>query len=200
MKVSEIDSNKIDKNIIKKFFYNIKKEEYESADYIIIYGCHIKEILDERLNHALNILKNKKINKVVLTGGIGIKGDFNESSYMYNCLLNNGINKDNIIIENKSKTTEENNINIVKLLNLNKITKHTKIVIVTHEIHMLRISTHYKKLINNNNIHFYYDYVNNSILSYEKLINNPSMYSLFKEQIEKTQKFISNKTYEDIDI
>ena len=192
MKVSEIDSNKIDKNIIKKFFYNIKKEEYESADYIIIYGCHIKEILDERLNHALNILKNKKINKVVLTGGIGIKGDFNESSYMYNCLLNNGINKDNIIIENKSKTTEENNINIVKLLNLNKITKHTKIVIVTHEIHMLRISTHYKKLINNNNIHFYYDYVNNSILSYEKLINNPSMYSLFKEQIEKTQKFISN--------
>lgn len=200
MKVSEIDSNKIDKNIIKKFFYNIKKEEYESADYIIIYGCHIKEILDERLNHALNILKNKKINKVVLTGGIGIKGDFNESSYMYNCLLNNGINKDNIIIENKSKTTEENNINIVKLLNLNKITKHTKIVIVTHEIHMLRISTHYKKLINNNNIHFYYDYVNNSILSYEKLINNPSMYSLFKEQIEKTQKFISNKIYEDIDI
>lgn len=200
MKVSEIDSNKIDKNIIKKFFYNIKKEEYESADYIIIYGCHIKEILDERLNHALNILKNKKINKVVLTGGIGIKGDFNESSYMYNYLLNNGINKDNIIIENKSKTTEENNINIVKLLNLNKITKPTKIVIVTHEIHMLRISTHYKKLINNNNIHFYYDYVNNSILSYEKLINNPSMYSLFKEQIEKTQKFISNKTYEDIDI
>ena len=192
MKVSEIDSNKIDKNIIKKFFYNIKKEEYESADYIIIYGCHIKEILDERLNHALNILKNKKINKVVLTGGIGIKGDFNESSYMYNYLLNNGINKDNIIIENKSKTTEENNINIVKLLNLNKITKPTKIVIVTHEIHMLRISTHYKKLINNNNIHFYYDYVNNSILSYEKLINNPSMYSLFKEQIEKTQKFISN--------
>ena len=61
MKVSEIDSNKIDKNIIKKFFYNIRKEEYESADYIIIYGCHIKEILDERLNHALNILKNKKI-------------------------------------------------------------------------------------------------------------------------------------------
>lgn len=200
MKVSEIDSNKIDKNIIKKFFYNIKKEEYESADYIIIYGCHIKEILDERLNHALNILKNKKINKVVLTGGIGIKGDFNESSYMYNYLLNNGINKDSIIIEDKSKTTEENNINIVKLLNLNKITKPTKIVIVTHEIHMLRISTHYKKLINNNNIHFYYDYVNNSILSYEKLINNPSMYSLFKEQIEKTQKFISNKTYEDIDI
>ena len=200
MKVSEIDSNKIDKNIIKKFFYNIKKEEYESADYLVIYGCHIKEILDERLNHALNILKNKKINKVVLTGGIGIKGDFNESSYMYNYLLNNGINKDNIIIENKSKTTEENNINIVKLLNLNKITKPTKIVIVTHEIHMLRISTHYKKLINNNNIHFYYDYVNNSILSYEKLINNPSMYSLFKEQIEKTQKFISNKTYEDIDI
>lgn len=200
MKVSEIDSNKIDKNIIKKFFYNIKKEEYESADYLVIYGCHLKEVLNERLNHALNILENKKINKIVLTGGIGSKGDFNESSYMYNYLLNNGINKDNIIIENKSKTTEENNINIVKLLNLNKITKHTKIVIVTHEIHMLRICIHYKKLINNDNIHFYYDYVNNSILSYEKLINNPSMYSLFKEQIEKTQKFISNKTYEDIDI
>ena len=47
MKVSEIDPNKIDKNIIKKFFYNIKKEEYESADYLVIYGCHLKEVLNE---------------------------------------------------------------------------------------------------------------------------------------------------------
>ena len=97
MKLSEVVPNKLDNELIKKIFFSINKEKYDYADYIIIYGCHIKSLLDERLIHALSIIENKKYNKIVLTGGIGISGDFDESEYMYNYLIKKGINKERII-------------------------------------------------------------------------------------------------------
>ena len=81
MKVSFVDSNELNDDLIKKIFFNTEKKQYDYADYLIIYGCHIKTMLDERLNHALAIIKNKKVGKIVLTGGIGVNGNFNESEY-----------------------------------------------------------------------------------------------------------------------
>lgn len=86
MKSSEVDTNSLDNQLIKDIFFNIRKEKYNYADYIIIYGCHIKELLDERLNYALKVLN--KFGKIVLTGGIGTNGIFNESEYMKNYLIN----------------------------------------------------------------------------------------------------------------
>lgn len=116
MKLSEVDTNSLDNELIKMIFFNIKKGKYNYADYIIVYGCHIKELLDERLNYALDVLNNHKFDKVILTGGIGINGNFNESEYMKNYLMHHSIDESKIIIENKSKTTEENNINIMDML------------------------------------------------------------------------------------
>ena len=200
MKLSNIDINNLDNELIKKIFFDIKKEDYDYADYIIIYGCHIKELLDERLNHALEVLKNHEYGKIILTGGIGAKGNFNESEYMMNYLIGHSIDKSKIIIENKSTTTEENNINILNILDMNSINKPTNVVLVTKEFHLMRIILHWSKLINNSNIHFYYDYVNNSFLSYEKVINNPKLLELVKSQVEKTIRFINEGLYKDIDI
>lgn len=200
MKLSQIDPNKIDNNMIKKIFYSVLKENYDYADYIIVYGCHMKQLLDERLNHTLSIVKSKKYNKIVLTGGIGANGDFNESEYMYNYLVNNGVDKDTIIIENKSTTTMENDINILNMLNLNSINKSTNIILVTQEVHMARLILHWKKLINNPNIKFYYDYVDNSITSYENIKNNPDLFNQLKNQAQKTIYFIKEGEYMDVDI
>ena len=200
MKLSKINPDRIDSNLIKKIFFNIPKEEYDYADYIICYGCHIKPLLDERLNHLLSIIKNKKYNKIVLTGGVGVNGDFNESEYMFNYLINNGINKDNIIIENISTTTEENNLNILELLELNSINKKTNIVLVTQEVHMMRIMLHWKKIINNPSINFYYDYVDKTNITYENVINSPELLSIVNNQVKKIIEFIKNGTYIDTDI
>lgn len=200
MKLSEVDTNSLDNELIKMIFFNIKKGKYNYADYIIVYGCHIKELLDERLNYALDVLNNHKFDKVILTGGIGTNGNFNESEYMKNYLMHHSIDESKIIIENKSKTTEENNINIMDMLNLKSIDKPTNVVLITQEIHLLRIILHWSKILKNDNIHFYYDYVENSILSYNKTINNPKLVDLVKAQIEKTKRFINEEKYVDIDI
>lgn len=201
MKVLEIDSNNITNELIKKIFFSTEREEYDAADYLIVYGCHIKELLDERLNRAIDVLKSKKIGKIVLTGGVGVKGDFNESQYMYDFLIKKGIEKERIIIENKSTISEENNINVMNLLDLQNITEPIKIVLVSHEVHMWRLKMHWKKLLKNkNNIHFYYDYVRKTKITYDNVIKDPLYEPFLKEQIDKTKKFVIDGVYEDIDI
>ena len=200
MKVSFVDSNELNDDLIKKIFFNTEKEQYDYADYLIIYGCHIKTMLDERLNHALAIIKNKKVGKIVLTGGIGVNGNFNESEYMLNYLVNNGIDKSMIMVENKSTTTEENNINIMNMLNLKKITEPVNIVLVTQQLHLLRIIMHWNKILDNSNIKFYYDYVEDSNFSYENVIESVELKEILRKQVDKMKKFIDGGIYDDIDI
>ena len=200
MKVSFIDSNKLNDDLIKKIFFNIKKEQYDYADYLIIYGCHIKNMLDERLKHALNIIHNKKVGKIVLTGGIWLNGNFNESEYMLNYLVSNGVDKTKIIVENKSTTTEENNINVMNMLNLKKITEPVNIVLVTQQLHLLRIIMHWNKILDNSNIKFYYDYVDDSIFSYDNVIKNTELKEILRKQVYKMKMFIEKGIYNDIDL
>ena len=136
----------------------IKKEEYVSADYLIIYGCHIKKVLEKRLEHALTIIKTKEIDKIVLTGGVGLLGTYNESKYMQQYLLEKGI-KQELILEDKSRTTVDNNKNIKKVLELEKVDKPITIVLVSQKDHLLRIKKIWEKILQNDNVHFYYDSV-----------------------------------------
>ena len=201
MKLSEINFNDLDEELIDNIFFSVKKKEYDYADYLILYGCHVKELLEKRLNYALKVIKNKSIDKIVLTGGIGIKGDFNESSYMYNYLVKNGINKQKIIIENNSTTTEENNINVINMLNLKNIQRPLSIVFVTQEIHMLRIMLHWKKLMNNSFIKLYYDFVEEERISLnDEVIDGLTLSTLINEQLDKIKSFIKDGTYIDIDV
>ena len=61
MKLTEIHTENITNEIIKTVLFNTPKTYYQEAGCLIIFGCHIKEILMERLNHAIKILKTKKI-------------------------------------------------------------------------------------------------------------------------------------------
>ena len=142
------------------FFYDIIVigcDNMGKIDYLIIYGCHKKNILNKRLNHALKII-NDDIDKIVLTGGIGLFGDYNESEYMKEYLLNKGIDKNKLILEDKSRTTKENNINVINMLNLNN-NKSYNIKLVSNKFHLFRIKRQLKKLIYNKNINFYYEIV-----------------------------------------
>ncbi len=56
---------------------------------------------------------------------------------MCDYLIKNGISGEKIIIENKSTTTEENNLNFLKKLNLNLIQQKITIVLVTLEVQMM---------------------------------------------------------------
>jgi len=185
MNYLNIDENNLSNEQIKDIFYSLKKEKYECADYLIIYGCHIKKLLDERLEYALDILKRKKVEKILITGGIGKKGNFNECDYMLSFLLRNGIKLDRIVIENKSTTTEENNKNILQILKLNSSKKKIRIVLCTQEPHMVRILLHWNKLIHNSNVDFISDYPETSVIAYDNIIENKELKKELGNQVAK---------------
>ena len=129
----------------------------EKVDYIVLYGCHIKKVMNKRLDYLLKIIDNYDYNKIVLTGGIGLFGKYNEALYMKDYLVKNNIDLDKLILEDKSRTTKENNINIINLLDLNNIKKDNKIVLVTNKNHMNRNKKLLNKLLNNKKIYFIYE-------------------------------------------
>ncbi len=200
MMVSSIDSNNLTGELVKKIFFSIEKEDYEYADYLILYGCHLKELLDERLEQALKIIKLGKVKKIVLTGGIGVNGNFNESEYMLDYLIKNNVDQDMILVENQSTTTEENNINVMNLLNFNEVNSQLNVVLVTHQFHLLKLIMHWNKILDNNYIHFYFDYVQKTKMSYDNIIKDPKLMELLKSQLIKIKKYIDAGIYDDFDI
>lgn len=131
--------------VLKIKNYRLEKSNYSSADFMIIFGCHIKSFLDERIEFANLKFKNKNISKIIISGGVGVKGDFNESQYMLEKLLQKGIKRDDIIVENKSTTTEEKIINCIEIIKKNCNDKPVNILLISQQPHLKRIVSEFKK-------------------------------------------------------
>lgn len=187
MKISSIKT--IDKGIIKKVLFNLPTIIYDEADYMIIFGCHLKELTIERLNKSIEILNSKKVSKIVVTGGVGKNGNYNEAQFMFNYLISHNINSKMIIVEDKSTTTEENIINIFNLLNSEL--KNKRVILVSNEPHLKRIGMIIKKDYSKYNNELIYEYPSNSKLSYENIINNDDLYRLAKNEIDKIKRLIN---------
>lgn len=110
----------------------------KGLDYIIVLGAQVKEsgpsvVLRYRLDRAVSYLKENDNTLVIVSGGQGINEKATEASVMKEYLINEGINEDRIIIEDKSNTTKENLINSKKIIGNDK-----SIGIVTNNFHMYR--------------------------------------------------------------
>jgi len=197
MRLTEIDANNITKEMIKNILFNVPNESYLDADCMIIFGCHIKEITDERIKCAIELLKTKKIDKILLTGGIGVLGDFNESEYMKNILLENEIEESKILIENKSTTTEENIINSIEILKTNELIEHKKLVLVSSEYHLRRIGMEFKKLLQGIDVKMIYEYPKESVLSFNKVISNEQSLEFMIEEIRRIVNYINDGIMDD---
>ena len=116
-------------------------------DAIIILGCQIKKdgtltnLLKGRVDRAIEFskLQKEKIGKdiyFVPSGGKGEDEVISEADAMNNYLLDQGINKNKIIVENKSKNTYEN----VKFSNklINEKIQNAKIAFSTTNYHVFR--------------------------------------------------------------
>lgn len=116
-------------------------------DYIIILGCKIKEdgtlppLLRNRVEKAIEFSKMQKENTnkgivFVPSGGQGKDEVISEAEAMKNYLLEQNINKKDILIEDKSKNTEEN----IKFSNrlIKKKNKNANIAFSTTNYHVFR--------------------------------------------------------------
>ncbi|MGI6224745.1 MAG: YdcF family protein [Peptococcales bacterium] len=127
------------------------KKSTNKVDYVIILGARLygeipSPALLERLKVAKDYLIENEDVKVVVTGGQGIDENIPEAQAMAKYLVNNGIEEDRIIIEDKATSTFEN-----LLYSLNKLREiydeeNLNVLIVTNKYHVFRAKFLAKRL------------------------------------------------------
>lgn len=100
---------------------NVDRER--TADCAIVFGAaawHNKPspVLEERLNHAIELYQNQRVNALILTGGYGEGAPFSESEVAYKYCLEKGVPRFAIRIETDSQTTLENVAEAKKVMSL----------------------------------------------------------------------------------
>lgn len=91
------------------------------ADCAIVLGAaawHNKPspVFKERINHAITLYQDRRVPRLILTGGFGDGAPFAESEVALKYCLDKGIPKSAISIETTSQTTLENLVEARKLL------------------------------------------------------------------------------------
>lgn len=115
----------------------------EEVDYLIVLGARLygetpSPSLLERLKVANEYLKKNEDVKVVVSGGQGPDEYVSEGYAMSKYLLDNGISKDRIIIEDRSTNTFENLKFSLDKIRENESKENIKVLIVTNKYHVFR--------------------------------------------------------------
>ena len=96
-------------------------------------GTKVSKALRYRLDAALEYAMDNKDTKVIVSGAQGYKEDITEAKAMRDYLVENGLEEERIIMEDKSTNTNENIKYSKKLM-----AQSDYVVIVTNRFHLYR--------------------------------------------------------------
>lgn len=113
----------------------------ENEQTIIVLGCAVykdkpSSMLTARINTACKYLRNNKNAVAVLSGGKGEGEYISEAECMYDLMIQMGIEKERLYIEDKSTNTNENIENSLKIIEENGLSKN--IAVVSSDYHLKR--------------------------------------------------------------
>lgn len=127
------------------------RKTVDKVDYVIVLGARLygdkpSPALLERLKVAKGYLSENKDVKVIVSGGQGIDEDISEAQAMKKYLVDNGIDKDRIIIEDKSTSTFENlQFSLEKIKGIDD-KENANVLIATNKYHIFRAKFLAKRL------------------------------------------------------
>ncbi|CAM4382970.1 YdcF family protein [Paenibacillus alkaliterrae] len=99
-------------------------------------GDHMNYFLEERLSAALELLRDHRFEKVIVTGGIVGASSRSEAEIMKDFLLRHGVEPDRILLEMESKDTIDNLVNCKKIMDREKL---RTCLIISNSFHLRRI-------------------------------------------------------------
>ncbi len=115
-------------------------DQATKADCIIVLGSAIEDdrpspVFEQRIQHGIQLHKKGFASTIVFTGGIGDRERYSESRIAQNYAIENGIPASQILIEEQSRTTQQN------LAEAQAIMQHKQFksaIIVSDPLHMKR--------------------------------------------------------------
>ena len=110
------------------------------ADAAIVLGAAVwgeepSPVFRERINHAINLYKNRYVKTIMFTGGVGETNEPVEAIVGKNYALMQQVKAADILTETQSRTTHQN---LKKALEVAKAHQLTKFLIVSDPLHMKR--------------------------------------------------------------
>ena len=89
------------------------KVQLVKTDVAVVLGAAVWDdepspVLRERINHSIWLYENNYVDKIIFTGGKGKGNKYAESEVAREYAIKNKVNPEDILIETKSKITEEN--------------------------------------------------------------------------------------------
>jgi uncharacterized SAM-binding protein YcdF (DUF218 family) len=127
--------------------YNMQDNHAEYTDYVIVLGARVNGNIPSlslwgRITTAIKYLKENDNTKIIVTGGQGNGEYISEAEAMARVLKNNNINMDRVLVENRSRSTQENLQYSAKFIN----SFDDNIVIITSEFHLYRAKAIARKI------------------------------------------------------
>lgn len=116
----------------------MKEQGAEQLDYIIVLGAQVRaggpsKVLQYRLDCAAEYLEKNPNTVCIVSGGQGKNEPYPEAEGMAEYLLQKGIPENRLLLEDKSKTTEQNISNSMKLME-----PDASVGIITNDFHVFR--------------------------------------------------------------
>ena len=100
-----------------------------------VWGAQVSPVFRERINHGIDLYQNRKVQKLIFTGGQGNSNEPTESSAARVYALQRGVPAADILIEQKSQTTYENILYAKQIADAYGL---RKVLIVSDPLHMKR--------------------------------------------------------------
>lgn len=116
----------------------------EAPDFLLILGCRVRgekaeETLQMRIDAAAEYLNKNKGVTAIPCGGIVHKDQFkSEAQVIAEQLIEKGVEKERIILEDKSTTTRENFINAKNIIDSMNLAHTPKTAFLSSEFHLFR--------------------------------------------------------------
>lgn len=116
------------------------RDEAAKADCIIVLGAAVEgqnpsPVFAERIRHGIDLYETSYAPKIIFTGGYGEGQKFSESGVGMLVATQRGVSVDDIYIEEKSRTTQQN---IAEAASLMKSHNLKSAIIVSDPLHMKR--------------------------------------------------------------
>lgn len=198
MLLSNIDSKELTDDLIDRIVFSFPNDDGKNGDCILVFGS--KRWMNERVNHAVKLFKEKRAPYILFSGGLGQHSEVPESELMRQMAIVMGVPSEAILYEGESKNTTENVLCSLLTLERKILLQDVKrLIIVSSPYHMQRcmltLSRYMPKWIE-----YTYSCDNNSINSKNNWMKNDDVRSFLEKEAEKLIFYAKNKYIDDKEI
>ena len=123
------------------YFYSAESTD-KTADAAIVLGAAVwgeklSPVFKERVNHAVVLYREKRIGKIIFTGGQGNEDEETEAETAAKYAVENGVAPEDILLEKESRSTYENLLFAKRIADENNI---KTVLLVSDPLHLKRAS------------------------------------------------------------